>query len=134
KTRISASVSVGQFRYLVLGRCWIGDTLDGAVASSGTKSTSQGGKSKRGALLRPHAGNPLQQSLDGQRSRLSTLHNDLEDVGCKIAKAQKPSDMAVVKSEASRDFHRIRIGPAAETAHPCLSSSDCENECMFDVS
>src|SRR4029079_19699137 len=111
-----------------------GETLDGVVASSGTKSTSPGGKSKRGALLRPHAGNPLQQSLDGQRSLLSPLHNDLEDVGCKIAKAQKPPDMGVVKSEASRDFHRTGIRSAAEAAHPCLSSSDCENECMVDVS
>ena len=95
---------------------------------------SSGDKSKHCALLRPSAGNPLQQPLDGQGAGLSTLHDGLDDVRGKIAEAQKATDMGVVELETSCDFRRVRIGSAAETVHPGLGSGDCENEFMVDAS
>ena len=92
------------------------------------------GESECRALFRPRAGNVLQLALDGQGTWLSTLHDRLDDVRCKIAEPQEAADVGIVELEALCNSHRVRILPAPKISHPGLGSGDRENEIVAQAS
>jgi len=66
-------------------------------------------ESECGALVGPGERNPLQQQLDRQRARLAVFDNGLDNVGRKIGRPQKPVNMGVAQTEASRNFDGIAV-------------------------
>ena len=53
-------------------------------------------KSEDGALVSPKVGNTMKQPLDRHGSGLTTFDNRFDDIGRKVGKSQKPSDIGTI--------------------------------------
>ena len=62
------------------------------------------GKSECRTLVGPSAWNSLEQPLDGQRARLSSFNNSLDDVRRQIAEPQQATDMGTIECQSAAKF------------------------------
>jgi hypothetical protein len=60
----------------------------------------------------------LKQPLDRHGSGLVTFDNCFDDIGRKISKSQKPTDIGVVEFELPGDLRRVGVFSASKVSHP----------------